>query len=129
MAYHYPADRGDVLSMEAFPSDKALPLFANFLPWVKTDFHRWSYDLDWTLESGPDEAPDVTEICVPYNYRGPTPDSWAEPGDAAELEIGTPWFVDANGVHCEVSLTDAEHERVEAHIHDNPPDDRYDYDY
>lgn len=127
--YHYPADRGDALSIEDFPLRPAPPIFAKFLPYVRTDFQHWSYGLDWSLESGPDEAPALTEIYVPYNYRGRTPDSWTQPGDPAEVETGVPWFLDETGARCEVTLTEAEQGRVEAHIYENPPCEDYYDDY
>lgn len=115
-----------VPSMEGFDHTKAEGKLTHFLRSLQTDFHHWSYDLDWTLESGPDEAPSSVDIVVPYSYYGGCNDYFAfgcwNPGDAPEVETGTPWFVDDNGVRCEVNLTEAERERIETYIAENPPE-------
>lgn len=99
-----------------------MPVFAKFLPYVKTDFSHYSHDLDWTLESGPDEAPSCIDIVIPYNYRWSTPDCYWQPGDPAEHECGTPWFLDESGIYCEVSLAANEQERIDNWIMENPPE-------
>jgi len=90
-------------------------------------------DLSWTLESGPEDAPCVLEIEVPYTYRGGGTDYFAggcwNPGDAAEVELDTAWFVNDDGERCEVDLLEAEYEKVEQHIYENPPEPDYGDDY
>ncbi|MET0439166.1 MAG: hypothetical protein ABW043_16905 [Devosia sp.] len=127
--YAFRADRRQPITIEGFiprelPRDLA-PRFATLLPFVQTDWAHYSHDLDWTLESGPEDAPSSIDIVVPYNYRWATPDSYWQPGDPAECELGTPWFVDADGVRCEVNLTAAEADRVELYIAENPPEPDY----
>lgn len=128
----YAADRRDPLSVEGFvprelPREIA-PAFATLLPFVRTDWSHWSHSADWTLESGPDVAPSSIDIVVPYSYSPGSGPSWTnyggDPGDPAEVEIGTPWYVQ-DGARCEVNLTAAECERVETWIHENPPEPDY----
>lgn len=125
--YIWPAERHDPVCLEGFSLETATPVLAKFLMEIKTDFARWSHDADWTLESGPDDAPSSIEIMVPYNYSGGGPDYFAfgcwNPGDDPEVETGTPWFVDDAGQFHEVNLTEAERERVETWICENPPAD------
>lgn len=131
--YPVRADRSDPVSIEGFiPRDlsrEVLPRFAFAMPYVRTDWSHWHHDLDWTLESGPAEAPSSIDIVVPYSYRGGTPDTHWQPGDPAEVEIGTPWFVDDKGIRCEVNLTQAEYDRIERWIYENPPEPDYGDDY
>jgi hypothetical protein len=128
--YYWPVtEREHAVCMEGFEPRTATPILAKFLTDIQTDWSHWSYDTDWTLESGPDEAPSSVDIVVPYNYRGSTPDSWTEPGDPAEVETGTPWFVDDSGARCEVNLIEAERERIETWIYENPPDPDYPEDW
>jgi hypothetical protein len=126
--YRWPADRKSPDTFEGFEIRPAQPVIAKFLPYVKSDFAHWRYDLDWTLESGPDSAPSSIDIVIPYNYSHGTSDSYMQPGDPPEHECGTPWFVNEHGQHCEVSLTSAEWERVDTWISENPPEEPY-YDY
>lgn len=132
--YYYPAERADPVCLEGFTPETATPILAKFLPFVRTDFHHWSHDTDWTLESGPEDAPSSIDIVIPYNYRGGSHDYFAggcwNPGDSAEVETGTPWFIDETGTYCEVNLLEPETERVETWIYENPPsDDYYEGDY
>lgn len=133
--YRIPADRSQPETVEGFdPRMKAvLPVLAKFLPYVKTDFHHWSDRLDWTLESGPDEAPSCIEIEVPYSYYGGCNDYFAfgcwNPGDPPEVECGQPWFVNEDGQRCEVSLLPDVWERIETYIYENPPEPDYGDDY
>lgn len=124
--YVYLAVRPDIVCFEGFTPQNATPDLAKFLPFVRTDFGHWSHDLEWTLESGPDDAPSSIDILIPYNYRGATADSWTnyggQPGDPAEVETGTAMYFNAAGEWCEVNLTEAETERVELHIYENPPE-------
>lgn len=120
-----------VPTMEGFdPRDVTpdRPALFRFLLHVDTDRHHWPHSTDWTLESGPDDAPSSVDIVVPYSYRGATADSWTsyggQPGDSAEVETGVPWFVQ-DGARCEVNLTAAELERVETWIYENPPEPDY----
>lgn len=127
---YWPAERPELPSMEGFDHRATPPVLAKFLTYIRTDWHHWSHGKDWTLESGPDSAPSSIDVVVPYSYRGPTSDSWTsyggQPGDPAEVEIGTAWFLDDAGVRCEVNLFGAEADRVETWIYENPPDDDYD---
>ncbi|MDH7638926.1 hypothetical protein [Sphingomonas oryzagri] len=120
-------------TMEDFDHRKTEGRLIAFLRTLQTDFHHWSHDLDWTLESGPDEAPSSIDIVVPYSFSGGCNDYFAggcwNPGDPAEVEIGTPWFVDDAGIRCEVNLTAAEIERIELHILENPPEIDFPEDY
>lgn len=126
--YYWPITERDLpITMEGFEPRTAPPILAKFLTNIQTDWSFWTHDLDWTLESGPNEAPSSIDVLIPYSYRGATPDSWTEPGDPAEVEIGTPWFVDNSGARCEVSLIQAEYDRIETWIYENPPEvDFYD---
>ena len=120
-------------SMEGFDHTKAEGKLTFFLRSLRTDFGHWSHELDWTLESGPDDAPSSIEIGVPYSYYGGCDDYFAggcwNPGDGVEIEIGTAYFIDADGVRCEVNLTEAEVARIEQHIAENPPEPDYGEDY
>lgn len=134
--YRLSADRSEPVCLEGFHPRDVTPqraVLGTFLPFVRTDYAHWSNDLDWTLESGPDDAPSSIEIVVPYDYRGGCHDYFAggcwNPGDPPEVETGQPWFVNDAGQRCEVSLLEPEQERVEAHIYGNPPDDDYPEDY
>jgi hypothetical protein len=125
--YVYLADRPQIVCFEGFTPQNATPDLAKFLPFVRTDFSHWSHDLEWTLESGPDDAPSSVDVLIPYNYRGGSADTYspifgAVGGDAAEVEIGTAMYFNAAGEWCEVNLTEAETERVETWIHENPPE-------
>lgn len=127
--YYYPAVRPELVCIEGFTPENATPILAKFLPFVRTDWHRWQSDTSWTLESGPDDAPSCIEIEVPYNYSGGSSDFFAggcwNPGDSPEVETGTAWFIDDDGVRCEVNLLPAETERVENWIAENPPEPDY----
>ena len=125
----FPADRAELVTMEGFEPRTATPKLAVFLNHIQTDWSHWSSYTDWTLESGPDEAPTCIDIEVPYNYRGGGHDYFAggcwNPGDDPEVEIGVAWFIDEQGHRCELVLLEPETERVETWIYENPPD--YDY--
>lgn len=127
--YRMAADRAQPITVEDFvPRDlpaELRPAFGKLMPFVCTDWSHWQHDLDWTLESGPDLAPSCIDIVIPYNYRGSTPDSYWQPGDPAEAETGIPWFIDDDGVRCEVNLIEAERERAETYIYENPPSEDY----
>ena len=131
--YRMAADRRQPVCVEGFDPRDATPVLATFLPYVRTDYAHWSHDLDWTLESGPDEAPSSIEIVVPYDYRPGGSDYFAggcwNPGDPAEVETGQPWFVNDAGQRCEVSLVEPEWERIDTYIYENPPDDDYPEDW
>lgn len=120
-------------TMEGFDHQKVDGRLIFFLRNWQTDFHHWPHDLDWTLESGPDEAPSSIDIVVPYSYYGGCGDYFAggcwNSGDPSEVETGTPWFVDDSGARCEVNLTEAEREKIELHISKNPPEPDYGDDY
>ncbi len=123
----------EVQCFEGFEVQSIPPVLAKFLPFVRTDFHRWQHDLDWTLESGPDDAPSSIDIVIPYNYSGGGSDYFAggcwNPGDSAEVETGTAMYFNEAGEWCEVNLTEAERERVETWIYENPPELDYGDDY
>jgi hypothetical protein len=120
-------------SMEGFDPTTAEGKLTLFLRRLQTDFHHWSYDTDWTLESGPAEAPSCIDIVVPYSYYGGCNDYFAggcwNPGDAPEVETGVAWFVDDDGIHCEVSLLPPEQERIDTWIAEHPPEPDYGDDY
>jgi hypothetical protein len=129
----WPAERADPVCLEGFTPQTATPVLAKFLRGIRTDWHRWANELDWTLESGPDEAPSCVDICVPYSFSGGGHDYFAggcwNPGDPVEVETGTAYFIDDDGVRCEVNLTEAETARVELHIAENPPEPDFEEDY
>jgi len=134
--YPMAADRALPMCIEGFdPRDVTADHveLAAFLPYVRTDWSHWGLGLDWTLESGPDDAPSCLEIEVPYSYRGGGPDYFAggcwNPGDPVEVETGVAWFVNEHGERGEVSLLQPETERVELHIAENPPEPDYGDDY
>jgi hypothetical protein len=99
---------------------------------MQTDVGRWPSSLDWTLESGPDEAPCVVDVVVPYRCSGGGSDYFAygcwNAGDPLEVELGTAWFIE-DGALVEVNLTEAECERVQNHVCENPPEDDFEDDY
>jgi hypothetical protein len=119
--------------MEDFDHTKAEGRLTFFLRTLRTDFHRWSHELDWTLESGPPDAPSSIEIGVPYSYSEGCDDYFAggcwNPGDPIEIETGLAYFIDENGVRSEVCLLEPEQERVQLHIAENPPEPDYGDDY
>lgn len=123
----YPARA--VQCFEGFEVSQVTPTLARFLPFVRTDYHRWQHDLEWTLESGPDDAPSSVDIIVPYNFSGGCGDYFAggcwNPGDPSEVETGTAMYFNDHGEWCEVNLTDVERERVELYIYENPPEPDY----
>lgn len=127
------ADRREPVSIEGFDIRTATPKLATFLNRIQTDWSHWSSYVDWTLESGPDEAPSCIEIEVPYSLSGGGPDYFMggcwNPGDPLEIETGTAWFVDEDGCRCEVVLLQAETDRVETWIAENPPEPDYGDDY
>jgi len=120
-------------TMEGFDHRKADGKLTFFLRTLQTDWHHWPHDLDWTLESGPDEAPSSIDIVVPYRYYDGCSDYFAggcwNPGDSPEVETGTPWFFDDMGRRCEVNLTETERARIETYIAENPPEPDYGEDY
>ena len=122
-------ERPEPVCLEGFTPQTATPVLAKFLLGIRTDWHHWSYELDWTLESGPDDAPSSIEIGIPYRYSGGSGDYFAggcwNPGDPVEVEVGVAYFLDECGVRCEVNLTEAEMARVELHIAENPPEPDY----
>jgi hypothetical protein len=91
---------------------------------MQTDRHLWQHETDWTLESGPDDAPSSIDITVPFDYRYGSPPSYWDPGAAPEIETGTPFYFDGT-VLVEVNLIDAERDRVETWIAENPPEPDY----
>lgn len=130
----YLAERPELVTMEGFEPRTATPVLGQFLPFVRTDWHRWSHDLEWTLECGPEDAPASIDILIPYNYSGGSSDSYspmfgATGGDPVEVEVGTAMYFNDAREWCEVNLTDAERERVELHIAENPPEPDYGDDY
>jgi hypothetical protein len=131
--YRWQADRAQPICLEGFDPREASPKLATFLPYVRTDYHHYSYGVDWTLESGPDDAPACLDIYVPYSYSGGCSDYFAfgcwNPGDPPEVELGQPWFVNDEGQHCEVSLLPGEYDRIELYVHENPPEVDFHDDY
>lgn len=117
--------------MEGFTPQTATPVLAQFLRCIRTDFHHWQYELEWTLESGPEDAPSSIEIVVPYSYSGGSSDSFNrylgawEPGDSPEAEIGVAQYYGDDGQWHEVNLLEAETDRVIQYIHENPPEPDY----
>ena len=95
-----------------------------------------THSIDWTLESGPEDAPNVLEVTIQYSFRWGSLDSWYEPGDPPEAEIEevyyeppTPNAPQEPGYY-ELSLTPAEEQKVLDHIYQNPPEpDEPDYDW
>lgn len=128
----HPGHPPHPVTMEGFGKADIVPahveLFA-FAREVRTDLGHWPSYLDWTLESGPDDAPCVVEIKVPYRISGGGSDYFAggcwNPGDPLEIEMGTAWFLNDHGTRCEVNLLDPESERVELHIAENPDEPDY----
>jgi hypothetical protein len=121
-----PADRSELVTLENFEARTATPKLAVFLNHIRTDWSHWRSSVDWTLESGPDDAPSSIEIEVPYSLSGGGSDYFMggcwHPGDPLEIETGTAWFIDETGARCEVVLLEPEYQRVELHIAENPPE-------
>lgn len=82
------------------------------------------YELDWTLESGPDEAPSSIDIAVVYNYYPGADPSWTSYGDGPEIEIETASY-EMHGEIFTLTIISPEDEKICTYISENPPDDDY----
>lgn len=93
-----------------------------------------TYNTEWTIERGEEDAFDV---CVDYTYHAGRPAHYGSlsypghPADPDEVEIVSVWRkADENDPNApEFPLTDAEMERIELWILENPPEPDYGDDY
>lgn len=93
-----------------------------------------TFNTEWTMERGEDDAFDV---CIDYTYRGGSPAHYGSltypghPEEPGEVEIVSVWRKSDEHLSDapELILTDAEREKIEMWILENPPEPDYPEDW